>query len=161
MKITMRLATIDDFDVICDLLEQVDRWHRERYPRFFRPANPARPRDMLSEWMANTEQAIALAVQGEKVVGLIQIAIREVPDLHILQPRRYMLIDTIVVHEDHRKQGIGKILMTYAHDWARKQTVYEFQLGVYISNESAVRFYESLGYTATSQRMVYYDDVEG
>jgi [ribosomal protein S18]-alanine N-acetyltransferase len=52
----------------------------------------------------------------------------------------------IVVHPDWQGRGIGRRMMAYLHDIARKRGATQIRLKVYPENEAALGLYEGLGY---------------
>lgn len=50
------------------------------------------------------------------------------------------------VGEGHRRQGIGRALFAAIRDAARERGLTRIELDVWAFNESAVRFYESIGF---------------
>lgn len=52
----------------------------------------------------------------------------------------------IAVHPDSRGTGIGKMLMGFLHDEARRRGASHVRLKVYPDNHAARRLYEQLGY---------------
>jgi GNAT superfamily N-acetyltransferase len=72
----------------------------------------------------------------------------------ILVPRRYAVIDNIIVRAERRGHGIGLALMEAAETWALSLGAEMVELTVYLFNRRAIRFYEELGYSTLSQRMI-------
>jgi len=67
-------------------------------------------------------------------------------------------ITNVAVHPDHRRKGLGKILLDYL-----MQTFPEWQvayLEVRRSNEPAIRLYQKFGFTELGIRKAYYTDGE-
>ena len=58
----------------------------------------------------------------------------------------------------HRRQGIGRLLMREAADWASLRRVHHLRLMVTSNNEPAIRFYERLGFTRTGRTERYPND---
>lgn len=58
-----------------------------------------------------------------------------------------LLVDSLAVTEDMRGKGIGKELMEFVVDFARKKGYRQVKLHVIDSNEKAKRFYERLGFS--------------
>lgn len=58
----------------------------------------------------------------------------------------------------HRRQGIGQLLMREAADWASLRRVRHLLLMVASNNESAIRFYERLGFIRTGRTERYPND---
>lgn len=55
----------------------------------------------------------------------------------------------LVVDEDSRNAGVGRLLMERAEQWAREKGYSEVVLRSNVIRERAHKFYESLGYTVT------------
>lgn len=63
---------------------------------------------------------------------------------------------TVAVLPSHRRQGIAKEFMRQIEDWAQERKASAMMLEVELSNESAIKLYEALGYMKISVRMDYY-----
>lgn len=63
---------------------------------------------------------------------------------------------TVAVLPSHRRQGIAKEFMRQIEEWAIEHKASAMMLEVEISNEAAIKLYESLGYMKISVRMDYY-----
>lgn len=69
-------------------------------------------------------------------------------------------IVSIAVKEEHRSKGVGTALVLSSHEEIAKKTATECYLEVRISNGSAIRLYEKLGYRKTGSLEAYYRDGE-
>lgn len=58
----------------------------------------------------------------------------------------------------HRRQGIGRLLITKAAHWASLRQARRLRLMVTSNNETAIRFYERLGFTRTGTTKPYPND---
>lgn len=63
---------------------------------------------------------------------------------------------TVAVLPEYRRQGIAKEFMRQIEAWAQEREASAIMLEVELSNESAIKLYESLGYMKISVRMDYY-----
>lgn len=149
----IRYATMDDYDGICHLMEQIDRLHREQHPNYFRKADPTREPAYIQSWLDDELLHLVVAEEEGSLVGAIMFELRTVPEIPIIHPRQYVLVDTLVVDEAARGKGIGTALMKVAHNWAREHGIYEMELGVFAFNTTALRLYEKLGYKIIRHRM--------
>jgi GNAT superfamily N-acetyltransferase len=68
----------------------------------------------------------------------------------------FAVIEYVVVDEKHRNKGIGKILMEYCQELAKKAGCYKIMLTSDHRREDAHRFYESLGFEASARGFRYY-----
>lgn len=163
MTITIREATLLDYEALCGLFEEVDRAHREALPDLFQEA-PGPPRDFVyvralitdSDYavIVAEDQDVALEHGAETLVGCLVAMLRTSPDVPILVPVRYAMVDTLVVAQAYRGLGVGRKLMERAERWAHARGIPRIELNVFEFNEEARIFYEALGYTTLSRRMV-------
>ena len=58
----------------------------------------------------------------------------------------------------HRKLGVGRLLVEEAGRWARSRGALRLQLMVTGRNESAIRFYQRLGFAFTGKTIPYRND---
>jgi ribosomal-protein-alanine N-acetyltransferase len=63
---------------------------------------------------------------------------------------------TVAVLPAYRRQGIAKEFMRQIEAWAQEREASAMMLEVELSNESAIKLYQSLGYMKISVRMDYY-----
>ena len=68
-------------------------------------------------------------------------------------PRRTAVVDAIVVRSGFKYHGIGRRLMDEAQAWAIAKRATSIEFNVYEFNESALSFYERLGYRTLSRKM--------
>ena len=156
MEMVIRKAQESDFDALNRIFQVGDRHHSQALPLIFRmpeSGEEVRPREYLQSVLNDEHSAILLAESAEDIVGAIHITIQQSPAYPITVPRRFAVIENIVVAEAHRRCGIGKMLMARAHQWAGEHGISQLELNVWNFNQDAIRFYESLGYETASRRM--------
>ncbi|MGD8406029.1 MAG: GNAT family N-acetyltransferase [Anaerolineales bacterium] len=154
MKIRYREATAADYKNLFDLFDEIDTLHRDNLPRRFKKANgPAREQDYYLELIDNENTGLFVAEMGEELVGFVKVIVRDTPPIPIILPRRYAVVDSIVVKSGFQKHGIGRNLMDKMQEWAVEKGATSVELNVYEFNETAVSFYERLGYKTVSRKM--------
>lgn len=94
-----------------------------------------------------TEKWIAEGLQGEFLGYLI------LGESGFLTPETHGFIFDLWVAPDHRGKGIGKFLVEWASEWARKRGHKKIKLEVSETNERARRLYESIGFRAERRYM--------
>ena len=67
---------------------------------------------------------------------------------------------SVAVLEEHRKKGIGSVLVEESVNGVKLRKCDEFYLEVRCSNNDAVRLYEKLGFVIRQQLNAYYKDGE-
>jgi len=154
LEISVREATVDDYRALCGLFEEIDALHRGHLPHLFRkPGGPPRELDYYSGLIADENIALFVAEAGGELVGAVHVMVRESPEFPILVPRRYAVVESIVVKSGFQNHGIGRTLMEQMQAWAAAKGAAAIELNVYEFNHTAIAFYESLGYQAVSRKM--------
>lgn len=165
MEIAVRKARADDYDSLCGLFSEIDSLHRDHLPRIFqRPKGAAREHDYYLGLIADENVAFLVAEAGENLVGFVHAIVREPPALPVFVPRRYALVDSIVVRSGFQNRGIGTMLMDEVEGWAIAKGSASVELNVYEFNETAISFYTRLGYQTLSRKMskeLKRDDADG
>jgi ribosomal-protein-alanine N-acetyltransferase len=84
-------------------------------------------------------------IRGYFVYGLL------VPTLEIMN---------VVVSPDHRREGIGRHMMSWVLDEGKRRGCTEAFLEVRVSNAAAIKLYESFSFSVIHTRPKYYRDGE-
>ena len=154
MTVSIRQATMADYVELCAVLDEGDAHHRKALPHLFRqPDGPARSRAYIASVIDNPYACFFVAERDGRIVGALHILLRETRDIPILVPRRFAVIENLIVSKPSRRTGIGRALMERAHQWALEQNVTEVELNVWEFNKSARALYVELGYETTKRSM--------
>ncbi len=154
MPIVIRPAREADIEAISRLFEQGDAWHRQHLPDLFRlPEETGRDVQYIRGLLACDEAALFLADDEGELVGMVNVLINHARDIPILVPRRYAVVDHVIVDDRYRRQGIGRRLMEAAETWAGQQGIRDIELNVFEFNQGAIVLYEKLGYKTRSRKM--------
>lgn len=146
----VRPATLGDYQALCALFEELDEFHRQARPDFFRPFDgPARSWEQVGRWLAGPDSTVLVAEDESEAVGLCLLLPRLPAPFAGAVPRKVVVIDNLVVRADSRDQGIGEELVAASIDWARGQGASHVELGVHAVNRHARRFYERLGFAVS------------
>jgi ribosomal protein S18 acetylase RimI-like enzyme len=154
MPLVIRRATIDDYEGICVLYQEGDAYHRTALPGIFAEYDgSARSFEYIAEQLADEQRRFFVAERDGEIVGILLMQYREVANIPCLVPRKLAYIDTIVVHEAQRGQGIGTALMERAHEQAREWQADHIELTVWEFNKEAQRFYSRRGYELSRRHL--------
>ncbi len=154
MQISVRKAAADDYHSLCKLFDEIDALHRDHLPHMFqKPGGAAREQDYYSELIADRNIALLIAEAGGELVGFVHAIVRDTPAFPVFVPRRYAIVDGIVVKSEFQNHGIGRMLMDKMQAWATANGATSIELNVYEFNETAISFYERLGYQTFSRKM--------
>ena len=92
-----------------------------------------------------------LAMDGENACGIVGSFLDQ------NDPTRALLV-SMWTAPSHRRQGVGHLLVEEVLNWARSRKVRTLPLMVTSNNESAMRFYERLGFSKTGYTEPYPND---
>ena len=152
---------MDDFDNLCSLFVQVDKFHADLVPEIFQEfPGPARPRDYLQHFINNDDAEIIVVENTEEIIGLITLKKTDNPSYPIFRRHPHVMITTLVVDKSHRRQGVGSILLQAAQDWTRSRGVRFLQAYVWTANTTATDFYSKHAFNTLTQRLEVEIDME-
>jgi N-acetylglutamate synthase-like GNAT family acetyltransferase len=102
----------------------------------------------FEEVAGDRRQRLLVLEREGRVIGTATLII--VPNV-THQGRRYALVENVVVDAAECGAGYGGVLMRYAIEDARRVGCYKLTLTSRLQRVDAHRFYERLGFTATSK----------
>lgn len=111
--------------------------------------NPIDPH-LAKAYLDHPDYFIALAVDGDKVVGMATGLVHFHPD----KPLEFF-VNEVGVAEGHQRRGIAKSLMAALFDAARARGVRYAWVGTELDNGPARALYESVG--GSGQEMAFYE----
>ena len=154
MKIAVRKATVDEYNIFCDLIDDVDSLHRQNLPHIFKKTDgPIRELDYYLELISNEKVGLFVAETEESIVGFVHAIVKDTPDIPIFVSRRFAVVDNIFVKPGFQNHGIGRLLMDKMQEWSIAKGATSIELNVYEFNSSAISFYENCGYKTLSRKM--------
>lgn len=142
----IRRAENKDIERILELLVQVNMVHHNGRPDLFNgPATKYTAEELMKIFEDDSTPVFVYEDENHKVQGHAFCIMKQALNDNILTDIKTLYIDDICVNENARGHHIGKSLYDYVTDYARKAGCYNVTLNVWTCNESAMKFYESLG----------------
>jgi diamine N-acetyltransferase len=146
--IVVRLATLDDADVIERQTSSVQQLHNEALPFIFKPPSAVLfPAQKLAALIEDSDCIVAVAEIGGKVVGHIYSAVVTRAENEFNPADSYLYIYQIGVDDDARRQGAGTALITFIRDVARALGLTTLQVDHWAFNARARAFFEACGFS--------------
>ena len=144
-EITIRLARTADTERIAELCHQLGY-----------PSSPEEVQRRLRQIRQGASHAVFVAERlNGTVVGWVHVHVRPlvVADLQAE-------IGGLVVSEDYRRRGVGRMLMEQAEQWTREMGVGIVQVRSNVVREGAHAFYESTGYDKVKASLTFHKALE-
>ncbi len=143
----IRRAVKDDIEEINRLLRQVLEVHADGRPDIFISGRKKYTDDELLDILSDDSTPIYVAVSDNSVVGYAFCVYQITKDNNILRDRTVLFIDDLCVDEECRGQHIGTQIFEYISAIAKENNCDAITLNVWAFNESALKFYESCGFS--------------
>ena len=141
----IRRAKDSDLKEINELLAQVDLVHHIIRPDLFNIGNKYTDEQVL-EIIKDEKTPVFVAVdENDKTMGYAFCMFKQHLTEEFLTDIKTLYIDDLCVYEHLRGQHVGKALYDYVCNFAKENGCYNITLNVWEGNDSAKRFYESVG----------------
>jgi GNAT superfamily N-acetyltransferase len=146
--IAVRLATLDDVEVIERQTASVQQLHNEALPSIFKPPSADLfPQRKLAALIEDPNCIVAVAEIGGKVVGHIYGAVVYRAENEFSPSEFYLYIYQIGVDDDARRKGVGTALFTFIRDRARALGLTALQIDHWAFNARARDFFIACGFS--------------
>jgi diamine N-acetyltransferase len=153
MIVTVRPANPDDYAAVEQLAREIHAQHVTARPDFFRMSDPVLPEEHFDSLLSGDASTLFVAEYDAAIAGYAICAMRQTPSLGMRIPRTSAIVDTVVVTQSLRGEGIGRALMDACAEWARNNGATTLELSVWEFNRDAIAFYERLGMETLTRRM--------
>jgi GNAT superfamily N-acetyltransferase len=146
-ELRFRLATIDDLPAIVAMLaDDVIGSARERW-KIPLPENYIKAFYQIN---ADPQQELTVVELNGEIVATFQLSfIQGISH----QGSRRAMVESVRTHSAHRGKGIGRKVFDWVINRAREKGCQILQLTTDKKRPDAIRFYESLGFTASHEGM--------
>ena len=151
----IRLAVEADKPGINELRRQVKLLHAAGNPDFFQEGFPQELADYLNVIFMQENGEVVVAERDGQIVGFACITYVERPASVFRNALKYCDIDELGVDEHCRRQGIGRALIQFVKARAAEKGFPRLELNMWEFNESALKFYESIGFRTYRRYMEY------
>jgi GNAT superfamily N-acetyltransferase len=100
-------------------------------------------RTFMGERLQKGDSQILVAIQENQLIGFTQLY----PSFSSVSMKPIWILNDLFVAESDRQQGIAKLLIGAAADFARESGAIRIALSTQITNMAAQSLYESLGFS--------------
>lgn len=147
MAVTLRTAVPTDRDAIVELIHRLNVFEADLVGDRRRDYGGAIGYyDELLQRLAKRQGRIVLAEEGGVAVGVMGFSLDEDAAYVTGDVRRHGTVTDLIVHEDWRGRGIGRMLLAEAERLTREAGLKRLFIGALVANEPACRIYEKFGF---------------
>lgn len=151
----VRFAAEKDIEKVNDLRRQVNELHVIGRPDVFKAGFCQELQDFAYTLM-NGENSDILVVERDGVIcGMACVDYVRKPETPYGVARQFYHVQEIAVDEAFRRQGVARELFDFMKADAERRGFNKIELDVWAFNESAMEFYEAMGFQKTRIWMEY------
>ena len=152
---SIRKACTGDYDQINKLFWQSDLYHFNNEPYIYEKTDEGYRTKEYIESIINDKNTVFMVLEEEsKIIGFIYAYKETKGTLPFHKKRKYIVIDNIVIDENHQNNGYGQQLLHFMIEYAKKKKYNDIMLNVYCFNEKAIGLYEKYGFKTLAQDMI-------
>ena len=140
MTVWIRNASEEDIPPILKLLYELGRPEPvdEKEIKVFK--------NKIKDYFLDPSKLIIVAEKDSKIMGVVSVILLQ----RLNHAKFEMYIPELVVTKEHRYYGIGKKLITYCIELAKKKNCYRIRLESGNQRTESHQFYKSLGFEQSS-----------
>lgn len=146
MEAIIRKANIDDYIGINDLVKEVHSIHSKNRPKDYKEFDvPLKEEDFVN--MINDDKVVIMVLENEmnELVGYSILKKIVINNHNIMCDKKKLHIDDLCISKKCRRKGLGRLLFNKIKEYAKEEGFDSIELNVWNFNQSAIKFYESLG----------------
>ena len=145
MEIEIREADILDIENgLLEVFIQGYRYHQKDRPDIYEDLSDE---NLKQDLIKNFEDLSTIVlILNNKIEGYLSYKIKE-------RYAKKLDVDQLVVAEENRNKGFGKMLIEEAKNIAKKNNCHRIELNCWLFNENALAMYDHLGFE--KQRIIY------
>lgn len=151
----VRFAEEKDIIRINELRKQVNDIHVNGRPDIFRDGFCKELQDVALTLLNGENSNIIVAERDEVICGMACVEYVSKPESPYNKARNFYRVQEIAVDESFRRQGVARELFEFMKKDAKQRQLDKIELDVWSFNESALEFYEAVGFYETRRWMEY------
>ena len=151
----VRFAEEKDLDIINELRKQVNDIHVEGRPDVFKAGFGTEIRDFAKVIMNGENSDTIVAERNGVICGMVCVDYVNKPETPYSKARSFYHVQEIAVDVNYRRQGVAKELLEFMIADAKKRKLGKIELDVWEFNDSAIEFYQAVGFRQTRRWMEY------
>lgn len=142
----VRFAKKEDLERVNELRKIVNDVHVEGRPDIFKAGSHDELRDFIYEIWDTENKDIIVAERNSVICGFACVQYVSKPESPFMNARTFYDVDEFGVDTAFRRQGVATELIAFIREDAKKRGIDRIELNMWEFNQSALAFYESVGF---------------
>ncbi len=159
-EVDIRPAGTDDIEALCNLYIEFHEFHVRGVPDRLVSVEKIdshhghKLRRNLEKIVKDGKSEIFAALIGDRIVGFAEVYLRKDEPHPAKKSYTYGHLQSLVVMEASKRQGVGRQLVEFAEKWSKEKGASEMRLDIWEFIEGPLQFYEKLGYRTLRRNLV-------
>ncbi len=145
-SLLIRYDEYGELEQVNQLRRQVNDLHIQGRPDIFRSGFSPQLQKQVYDAFENKNEAVIVAKLTDQIVGFAVLKYIWRPETLYQKERRFCELEEFGVDEAHRRQHIASKLIEFIKTEAGKKGFSKIELNMWAFNESALLFYEAIGF---------------
>jgi ribosomal protein S18 acetylase RimI-like enzyme len=160
MNVDIRTATLNDIPALGRLYHAFHEFHVAGIPGrlvslgSWEHYDATLLKDSLQKILDSNRACIFVAEGNGTLVGFVEVHLQEDEPDPARMSYMYGHLQSLMVCEGWRRNGLGKRLVCEAERWAAKRGAVEMRLDTWEFDDSPVGFYEKIGYRTLKRKFI-------
>ena len=150
----IRDATESDLAILAEGMVRLQNLHVDAFPDVYKPFSATDATLYLTDLLTRTDVYVRVLVHSNQVAGHVVLGIESTPANMFKHAQRYGHIMQIEVRPDFRQSGLGRLLISDIEEIAGRLGLNRILLDVWAFNDSAQRFFASVGYNKFGSKLI-------
>ncbi len=149
----IKIVETKDYNLLAEMNQEVQLLHHKLYPDVFKPYDKSEIARFFEKELAKETTKAFIAMDGESCLGYMLLFIHRFDENPFQYKRNYLILDQILVKENVRSKGIGKLLLNEAFSFAQSNQINVVELSHWTLNETARLFFIKNGFSSNKITM--------
>lgn len=142
-----------DYYLLARMNEEIQTFHHQTYPDIFKPYDKEAIVSFFKTTLEQDSAKAFIAKENAMVLGYALVFIIHFAETPFQYARKYVLLDQLLVSENHRAKGIGKLLLDAVFSFAQSNKMSAIELNHWTHNSSARSFFKKCGFKYYNEKM--------
>jgi GNAT superfamily N-acetyltransferase len=142
-----------DSGLLSRLNVEIQNLHHTLNPTVFKPYNAIEIEIFYKVNLAKENCKAYVAFENNVAVGYVLLFAHNIDENPFQFAKKFVLIDQILVLQNHRKKGVGKLLLVKSYAYAKSLNINLIELNHWTTNNTARHFFNEEGFTYFNEKM--------
>lgn len=149
----IEITETKDFCLLAEMNEEIQTLHHSSYPSVFKPFDKESVTNFFKLSLEKENAVAFIAQKNGAPLAYVLLFIIHFPENPFQYSRSYVLLDQILVLEQYRTMGIGKLLLEATFSFAQSKNIQLVELNHWSRNNVAGNFFRKSGFEYYNEKM--------